>query len=359
MSLFDPLLPALRLFDPETAHRMTVRALALGLGPRDTAPPDPALAQTVAGLRFPHPVCLAAGFDKSAECWAGLLNCGAGAVEVGTLTPRPQAGNPKPRVFRLTEDRAVINRYGFNNDGREAGRARLVGRDRSLGIVGVNVGINKDATDPDSDYALMVSSMAPLADYLTVNISSPNTPGLRDLQAAGPLGRLIAAAKAARDEAMPDGAPPLFVKIAPDLAEGQLEAIIGTAVDLDIDGLIVSNTTIARPAALRSTNAGEAGGLSGPPLFGPSTAMLARAHRLAGNRLALIGAGGVSDGKTAYAKIRAGASLVQLYTALVYRGPGLFRRIREEMAELLHADGVSRIADAVGVDAAALATESR
>jgi dihydroorotate dehydrogenase len=351
MSLIDFAMPAVRLLDPEMAHRLTVKVLSSGFGPRETSPAPPALSQTVLGLKFPHPVCLAAGFDKSAECWDGLLRIGAGAVEVGTLTPRPQIGNAKPRVFRLVEDRAVINRYGFNNDGMEAGAGRLAGRDRMRGVVGVNVGANKDAADPEADYATGVRLLAPLADYLTINISSPNTPGLRDLQAAGPLGRLIAGARAARDEVVPTNPPPLLVKIAPDLADGQLETIVGACIDLAVDGLIISNTTIARPETLRSSNRGQAGGLSGPPLFDASTALLAKAYRLAGGGLVLIGAGGVQDGATAYAKIRAGAHLVQVYTALVYKGPGLFRQIRDELAQLLHADGLDRIEDAVGLDA--------
>lgn len=355
LSLIDRAMPLLRLLDPETAHRVTVRALASGFGPSDTGvgntATDRLLAQDLMGLRFPHPVCLAAGFDKSAECWAGLLKIGAGAVEVGTLTPRPQVGNAKPRVFRLVEDRAVINRYGFNNDGVEAGVRRLTGRDRGLGVVGVNVGANKDSADPEGDYAIGIRALAPLADYLTINISSPNTPGLRDLQAAGPLGRLIEGARAARDEAVPNDPPPILVKIAPDLAEGQLEPIVETCVELGVAGLIVSNTTITRPESLRSARRGEAGGLSGPPLFEPSTAMLARAYKMAAGRLILVGAGGVSDGETAYAKIRAGAHLVQVYTSLVYNGPGLFARIREDLARRLAADGFERIGDAVGVDA--------
>ena len=350
MSLIDYAMPALRLLDPETAHRLTVKALSSGFGPRETSPIPPALSQTILGLTFPHPVCLAAGFDKSAECWGGLLRIGAGAVEVGTLTPRPQAGNAKPRVFRLVEDQAVINRYGFNNDGMEAGAERLAGRDRTRGVVGVNVGANKDAADPEADYATGVRRLAPFADYLTINISSPNTPGLRDLQAVGPLGRLITGARAARDEVVPDNPPPLLVKIAPDLADGQLETIVAACIDLKVDGLIISNTTIARPDTLRSPNRSEAGGLSGPPVFDASTALLAQAYRLAQGRLVLVGAGGVRDGATAYAKIRAGAHLVQVYTALVYKGPGLFRQIREELAQLLLAGGLARIEDAVGMD---------
>ncbi|NQW12307.1 MAG: quinone-dependent dihydroorotate dehydrogenase [Alphaproteobacteria bacterium] len=349
MNIFDLALPALRLLDPETAHRITVRALATGFGPVDRSSVPSSLAQSVFGLDFPHPVCLAAGFDKSAECWRGLQRLGVGAVEVGTITPRPQAGNPRPRLFRLPEDAAVINRNGFNNDGLAAAVVRLAGRDRGLGVVGVNIGANKDTADPVEDYVTGVLAFAPLADYLTINISSPNTPGLRDLQGEGSLGRLLAAVMAACDGA--GARPPVLLKIAPDLAEGQLEAIVETAITAGIAGLIISNTTVARPESLRGTARGEAGGLSGRPLFGPSTRLLARAYRIAGNRLPLVGVGGVEDGASAYAKIRAGARLVQLYTALVYNGPGLFRRIRDDIAAHLAVDGIERVEEAVGLDA--------
>jgi len=351
MSLFDLVLPALRCLDPETAHRLTVRGLATGLGPADRSPPPASLGQRLWGLDFPHPVCMAAGFDKSAECWRGLQKLGVGAVEVGTVTPRPQAGNPRPRLFRLPQDRAAINRNGFNNDGLEAAVSRLAGRDRRRGVVGINIGANKDTADPVDDYVLGVRLLAPLADYVTVNVSSPNTPGLRDLQGEGPLGRLLAAVLAARAEACGAAPPPVLLKIAPDLADGQVEAIVETALACGIDGLIVSNTTTARPDSLRSAARTEAGGLSGRPLFEPSTRVLARAYRAAAGRLPLVGVGGVEDGATAYAKIRAGARLVQLYTALVYNGPGLFRRIRDDLAARLAADGLHRIEDAVGLDA--------
>ena len=281
MPLVDHLMPALRLLDPETAHRVTVKGLAAGFGPRDRTKTDPALRQSVLGLDLSHPICLAAGFDKSAECWRGLLRVGAGAVEVGTLTPRPQAGNPKPRVFRLIEDEAVINRYGFNNDGLEAGLARLTERDRSLGVVGINVGINKDSEDPDTDYAHMVRNMAPMADYLTINVSSPNTGPPRPA-GRGLLGRLLSGAKAPVTSVTAN-APPIFLKIAPDLDSGQLEAIVETAIEL-IEG-IISNTTVARPDHLQSHHAAETGGLSGPPLFDRSTHLLAQAYALAGGKI--------------------------------------------------------------------------
>ena len=355
MSLFDLAMPAMRCLDPETAHRLTVRTLGAGFGPVDRSPAPSTLRQRLWNLDFPHPVCLAAGFDKSAECWRGLQRLGVGAVEIGTVTPRPQAGNARPRLFRLPDDRAVINRNGFNNDGLEVAVGRLSGRDRRAGIVGINIGANKDTADPVDDYVLGMHRLAPLADYVTINVSSPNTPGLRDLQGEGPLGRLLSAALRARGEACGADGPAVLLKIAPDLADGQLEAIVETAVSCGVDGLIVSNTTVARPESLRSAARGETGGLSGRPLFGPSTRVLARAHRAAGGRLPLVGVGGVEDAATAYAKIRAGARLVQLYTALVYTGPGLFRRIRDDLAALLKADGLQRIEEAVGVDAERLA----
>jgi len=357
MSIFDLAMPLLRGLDPETAHRLTVRALAAGLGPRTASTPPAPLAQTLMGLDFPHPVCLAAGFDKSAECWRALLGLGVGAVEVGTITPRPQAGNPRPRLFRLPDDDAVINRNGFNNDGLDAAAERLRRHHRRTGVVGINLGANKDTPDPVDDYRFGARMLSPLADYITVNVSSPNTPGLRDLQGAGALGRLLDAVTEARAEACDGAGPPILLKIAPDLADGQLEAIVETAIAAGMAGLIVSNTTVARPESLRSAARDEAGGLSGRPLFDPSTRLLAQARMLAGDRLVLVGVGGVEDGATAYAKIRAGASLVQLYTALVYKGPGLFRRIRDDLAARLAADGHPSVAAAVGIDAAALAED--
>lgn len=355
MSIFDLAPRLLRCLDPETAHRATVRALAAGIGPVDRSAPPAGLSQRLMGLDFAHPVCLAAGFDKSAECWHALLGMGVGAVEVGTITPRPQAGNPRPRLFRLPEDSAVINRNGFNNDGLDVAAGRLSRHARRAGIVGINVGANKDTADPVEDYDYGVRMLAPLADYLTINVSSPNTPGLRDLQGEGALGRLLDTVMAARATATGPHGPPVLLKIAPDLAEGQLEAIVETAVRVGVSGLIISNTTIARPESLRSGAKGETGGLSGRPLFAPSTRVLARARLLAGDRLVLVGVGGVESGETAYAKIRAGASLVQLYSALVYNGPGLFRRIRDDLAARMAADGYATIGEAVGVDAAVLA----
>ena len=331
--------------DPERAHRLAIRLLAAGLAPRRAAP---ALPVTAMGLRFPNPVGLAAGFDKNAEAADALLGLGFGFVEVGTLTPRPQAGNPKPRLFRLAEDRAAINRMGFNNDGFDAARRRLATRDRGRGIVGVNLGANRDAADPVADYAAGVRTFAPLADYLVANVSSPNTPGLRDLQAADRLNRLLGTLTEARAQATGAGRyVPLVLKIAPDLDHAALHDIANAVLAHGVDAVAISNTTIARDG-LQSRHAGQSGGLSGRPLLQRSTDVLGRFHRLTDGRLPLIGVGGVESGDTAYAKLRQGASLVQLYTALVYEGPGLPGRIVAELAALLARDGWQRVADAVG-----------
>jgi dihydroorotate dehydrogenase len=352
--LADLALPLLRCLDPETAHRLTVRALSAGLGPSTGGwVPDARLGQSLFGLRFPHPVGIAAGFDKDAEAFAGALKLGAAFVEVGTMTPRPQPGNPRPRLFRLPEDGAVINRNGFNNSGLEAGAARLARRERTQGIVGANVGANKGVETPESDYAAGVRATARLADYITINVSSPNTPGLRDLQAPGPLRELLKAAKAARKDVTGETGPAILLKIAPDLDDAQLEGIVGVVLDEGIDGMIVSNTTIARPASLKGASKAEMGGLSGAPLFEPSTTILAKTYRLTGGKLPLIGVGGIDSGATAYTKIKAGASLVQLYTALIYKGPGLVRQIAEELGTLLERDGCSSVTEAIGVEAGA------
>jgi len=344
-----PALALLRRLDPETAHRLTVAALRLGLGPRQREPEDPLLATEVWGRRFPNPLGLAAGFDKHAEAMAALLRLGFGFVEVGSITPRPQPGNPRPRVFRLPEDGAVINRYGFNSQGLEAAARRLAAwrAGKREGLVGINLGKNKESADAAADYVAGARRLAPFADYLVVNVSSPNTPGLRALQGRGELERLVAAVRAA----LPTPPPPLLLKIAPDLTPADLEDIAAVALEAPLDGLIVSNTTIERPASLRGHHRGEAGGLSGRPLFEPSTRVLAETYRLTGGRLPLIGVGGVSSGVEAYAKLRAGASLVQLYSALVYQGPGLVARIKAELAACLRRDGLSGPAAAVGLDA--------
>ncbi len=341
--------PVLRALDPETAHRLTIRALGAGVVPR---PPrgedDPALRVSIWGRTLANPVGLAAGFDKNAEVCDAMLGLGFGFAEAGTVTLRPQIGNPRPRVFRLEADRALINRLGFNNEGLDAVAKRLAQRRQRgrRGCVGINIGPNRDSTDPARDCAVMVKALAMLADYLVVNISSPNTPGLRDLQQDANLRILLAAILEARGDT---GANiPILVKIAPDLNPAGLEVIAEAATAAGIDGLIATNTTITRPEALTDPHAGEAGGLSGVPLFGPSTAVLGALYRLTGGRIPIIGVGGVSSGADAYAKIRAGATLVQLYTALIYQGPGLVARIKRELAACLRADGFGSIAEAVG-----------
>jgi dihydroorotate dehydrogenase len=340
--------PLLFRLDPETAHGLALGALRRGLVPAPKPFEDPILSLRVWGRAFPNPIGLAAGFDKSAEAPAALLGLGFGFVEVGSLTPRPQEGNPRPRLFRLTKDRAVINRMGFNNDGAALAAARL--RGRPSGIVGVNLGKNKDSADAAADYAIGVRALAPLADYVVVNVSSPNTPGLRALQGREPLAELLTQVRAALVETVPAQTPPLLLKIAPDLAPADLADIAEIAVSLPLDGLIATNTTIERPATLADPQRHEAGGLSGRPLFEPSTRVLAQMYKLTGGRLPLIGVGGIASGIDAYAKIRAGASLVQLYTALVFEGPSLVNRIKGELAGLLRRDGFKHVADAVGAD---------
>lgn len=342
--------PLLRLIDPETGHRLAIRALAAGLVPAGRKFSDSALATSVWGLNFLNPVGTAAGFDKNAEVVDAALGLGFGFVEIGTVTPRPQPGNPKPRLFRLPADEAVINRMGFNNDGLDAVLRRL-SRRRRTGLVGVNIGKNRDAEDALADYVTGVKAAAPLADFLVLNVSSPNTPGLRGLQRRAELAALLEAALAARDEAAKEpGRPPLLVKIAPDLSGDELEDIAATCLETQIDGIIATNTTITRPEDLSGPDAGQDGGLSGRPLFELSTRILGDLYRLTEGCIPLIGVGGVSNGEQAYAKIRAGASLVQLYSAMVYHGPGLANRINRELAALLRRDGFSRIAEAVGAD---------
>jgi len=338
----------LRVLPPETAHRLTIAGLAAGLGGR-AAGPDPAiLRQRLWDRDFPNPIGIAAGFDKNAQAPDALLRLGFGFVEIGTVTPRPQPGNPKPRLFRLEADGALINRLGFNSGGLDAALPRLGRRRRGLGIVGVNVGKNRDSTDVIADYAEGVRRAAPVADYLVVNVSSPNTPGLRDLQAHTMLTELLLSVLTARDES--GSRPPLLVKIAPDLSADERADIAAVALSTGIDGIIVSNTTVARPSGLRSAAAGETGGLSGRPLFAASTALLADIYRLTEGKLPLIGVGGVASAADAYAKIRAGASLVQLYTALVFAGPALLGDIKTGLAALLHRDGFVSVTEAFGAD---------
>ncbi|MGQ9366641.1 quinone-dependent dihydroorotate dehydrogenase [Azospirillum sp. ST 5-10] len=344
--------PVLRRFDPETAHHLSILSLAMGLGPVEREPDDPVLRTRVWGLDFANPVGLAAGYDKNAQVLGPMLRMGLGFVEAGSVTPRPQPGNPRPRLFRLPAEGAVINRMGFNNEGLEVFARRLEdwrgNAGRPPGVVGANLGKNKDTADAADDYALGVRRLAPLADYLVVNVSSPNTPGLRALQGREPLRALLGRALEAR--AATGATPPLLLKIAPDLTPEDKEDIAAVALESGIDGLVVSNTTIARPPSIPARYHGEAGGLSGRPLFEPSTRLLAEMHALTGGSLPLIGVGGIASGADAYAKIRAGASLVQLYSALVYGGPGLIRAVKRDLARLLKADGFASVAEAVGAD---------
>jgi dihydroorotate dehydrogenase len=338
--------PILRLLPPEAAHRATIHGMRLGFAERDRGPEDPILAIHRFGLDFTNPVGLAAGFDKNAEVTAAALGLGFGFAEFGTVTPQPQPGNPKPRIFRLPDQQAVINRLGFNNAGLEAAAVRAAAMVRGKrGIVGGNIGKNKDSTDAVADYVTGAARLSPLVDYLTVNVSSPNTPGLRALQGRATLTELLSAVQAARQVPVP-----VLVKIAPDLTEADLEDIVLAATDTKIAGIIVSNTTIDRPVGLPPNLAAETGGLSGAPLFAPSTEMLRRAYRLAGKTIPLVGVGGISSADDAYAKIRAGACLVQLYTALVYQGPGLIARIKSGLAARLRADGFTKLEDAIGAD---------
>ncbi len=341
MPLYPLVRPLVFALDAEQAHRLTVRALR-AMPPREPAKADSRLSIRIAGLDFPNPIGLAAGIDKDAEVYRQMAGFGFGFVEVGTLTPRPQPGNPKPRLFRLADDRAVINRMGFNNGGFEAARARLARRGR--GIVGVNIGANKDSVDRVADYAAGVREMAAVADYLTVNISSPNTPGLRGLQDKGALAELLSAVAEAGS-----AATPVFLKVAPDLTAAEIDDIARAATDARMDALVVANTTVSRPE-LHSKHRGEAGGLSGAPLKALALQRLKDFRTATGGALPLIAVGGIENGADAYARIRAGASLVQLYTALVYQGPGVARRICGELRSLLSRDGFGTLAEAVGTD---------
>ena len=339
--LFPLLRPALFALDAETAHGLSI--VALRSMPLPQVRIDPALRTTVAGIAFPGPLGAAPGYDKNGEVPDALLRLGFGFAEVGTVTPLTQAGNPRPRLFRLAQDRAVINRMGFNNAGADALVARLQARKARGGVVGVNIGANKDSPDRIADYAHLARIMAPLASYLTVNVSSPNTPGLRALQDEGALAALLDAVMDARGE---EG-PPVFLKLAPDLEPADIDAICRIAIERKLGALIVSNTTITRPA-LKSLEAGEAGGLSGEPLRDLAHQRLCDFRSASGGAIALIGVGGIATAEDAWARIRAGASLVQLYSAMVYEGPGLARRINAGLLRLMRRDGFSTIAEAVG-----------
>ena len=331
-SVFEFARPLLYALDPERAHELTLKSLEAGIYPRPSQPDDARLGVNVWGVGFPNPLGIAPGFDKDARVPDAILGMGFGHAEIGTVTPRPQDGNPRPRVFRLIRDRALINRLGFNNSGQAAALARLE-RGRPKGVVGVNVGANKDAADRAADYVAGVRAFYDVASYFTINVSSPNTPGLRDLQAPTALDELVARVLQAREEMMATGKPrrPVVVKIAPDIAEEDLEPIVRVLQARRIDGIAVSNSTLARERLSDTALAKEAGGISGRPLFHRSTVVLARVHALTGGRIPLIGIGGIDSGATAIAKLEAGATLLQLYTGLVYEGPNLLARIKQAM----------------------------
>ena len=350
--LYPLLRPLLLRLDAERAHGLAIAALRAGLGGRVRTNGAPALRQTLWGRDFANPVGLAAGFDKNAEIPGAALNLGFGFVEAGTVTPRPQAGNPRPRVFRAADHGAVINRMGFPNRGLEDFRARMQAfraRPGPAGPVGVNIGMNKDQADPAADYCLLLRELGPYADYVAVNISSPNTPGLRDLQDPQAFLDLTGRILAERARCGLD-ATPLLVKFSPDMGLAQLEGLAGAVLRSGIDGMILTNTTLARPASLPAAFAAEKGGLSGQPLRDRATETLRALYRLTGGRLPLIGLGGIATAADAYARIRAGASLVQVYSALVFEGPALARRLRDGLAALLERDGFAAVADAVGAD---------
>jgi dihydroorotate dehydrogenase len=346
LKLLDLALPIARRLDPEDAHGLAVRAL--GMLPILPGRDVPRLRVSAFGLDFPNPVGLAAGFDKNAEVPDAALRAGFGFIEIGTVTPRPQSGNPRPRVFRLPADDGLVNRLGFNNDGMEAARRRLDSRAGRIGIVGVNVGANRDSKDRIADYAAGIEALAPFAGYLTVNVSSPNTPGLRQLQAGAVLDDLLARAVDARDRAKLR--KPLLLKIAPDLSLQELDELVLVAKKRGIDGMIVSNTTVSRSKELRDPNAREEGGLSGKPLFALSTWMLSETYKRVENAFPLVGVGGIDSADAAWRKIRAGAALVQLYTALTYKGFGLVQSIKSGLSERLARGGHRSLAEVVGAD---------
>ena len=357
LSFFDRLsLPLLRVIDPEDAHKLAINALRIAPIPRAVAD-DPALGVHAFGRNFPNPVGIAAGFDKNAAVPDALLRLGFGFVEVGTITPRPQAGNQRPRIFRVTADQGVINRLGFNGEGAPSALARLTERHSRGGIVGVNIGANKDSQDRIEDYVRLVETFAPIASYFTVNVSSPNTPGLRDLQHASALNELLSRVLEARERAR--YAVPLLLKIAPDLTLSELDDTVGLARKYRVDGMIVGNTTVSRPQSLRDRRtAKETGGLSGRPLFKLSTRMLAETFIRAEGAFPLIGVGGIDSGATAIAKIKAGATLLQLYTGLIYHGVGLISQIKLDLLAALNRGHRSSLAAMVGSDVADITAES-
>ena len=350
--------PFLYALDPEDAHRLAIRMLQIA--PLPPGPPDDSrLATRVFGFNFPNPIGIAAGFDKHAEIPDALLRAGFGFVEVGTVTPLPQPGNPRPRLFRLGADQAVINRLGFNSEGADVVLRRLAARAKVGGIVGINVGANKDAPDRVADYVRLIEKFATVASYVAVNISSPNTPGLRDMQQAGVLDDLLARVIDARERVTKNAGPtPVLLKIAPDLSLADLDDVVGIARSRRVDGMIIGNTTVTRSAGLRDTHAREAGGLSGRPLLPLADRMLAETYVRAEDAFPLVGAGGIESGASALGKIRAGASLVQIYSGLVFRGLGLVGEIKRTIVTALERDGSKTIADYVGADAAAVTAQA-
>lgn len=349
--------PLLRMLDPEDAHRLALLGLKIPPLVKLTAD-DPRLAVRAFGLDFPNPVGMAAGFDKHGEVPDALLKLGFGFVEIGTVTPLPQSGNPRPRLFRLDRDQAVINRLGFNSEGAAAVLRRLAARANKGGIVGVNIGANKDSADRIADYVRLIETFAPVASYFSVNISSPNTPGLRKLQQRKMFDELLMRVVEARSRASGKKPTPLLIKVAPDLALGELDDVVAAARRRHIDGMIIGNTTVARPPTLRDAAAREAGGLSGRPLFALATRMLAETYVRVEGAFPLIGVGGIDSGQAAIAKIRAGASLIELYSALVFHGLGLIATIKSELSDALRRGGCARIGELVGADATAITAEN-
>lgn len=354
MCLYKILRPLLFSMDAETAHNLTLKALKSGAAPHYKAPEAPQLHQTLWGLPFQNPIGLAAGFDKNAEVIAPILRLGFGFCEAGTVTPKAQTGNPKPRVFRDPSHGAVINRMGFPNQGMDVFKRNFLhfenSQSRPAGPVGLNIGMNKNQTEAEADYAVLIQNLAPLADYLTINISSPNTPGLRDLQDPAQLKTLLHTVIKTRNETCPDAPPPLLLKLAPDLENTQVKDIAAVVLQAGIDGLILTNTTLARPDTLSEGFKAEKGGLSGQPLTQRSTDIIRKFYNETGGQIPIIGAGGVSTAAQAYDKIKAGASLIQLYSALIYQGPKIAINIQKGLIDLLHADGLSSISDAIGLD---------
>lgn len=353
-TLYKYLKPALFRIDPEKAHTMTLKAMKCGLVPLSPVLDNPALSSMLWGLRFPNPVGLSAGFDKNAEVIGPAFKLGFGFVEAGTVTPKPQDGNPKPRVFRDPHNNAVINRMGFPNSGSDVFKENLeeflAAKERPKGVVGLNIGMNKTTTEPAKDYAYLIRLLAPMADYLTINISSPNTPGLRDLQRRQPLLDLLGAVIEERAKACRAHIPPLLVKLAPDLDEEQQAELAQTLLEAKIEGVILGNTTLDRPETLPESFRAQTGGLSGQPLTEKSTRIIRNFYKLTSGKLLIIGVGGIANGDQAYAKIKAGASLVQLYTGLVFEGPNVAYSINKRLLELLKADGLQNIAEAIGKD---------